>query len=258
MPEIATWIIQLFVDGPIAVATPIRFQHPKGFNGRRQFYSEINVQTSQSGLRMSVTAFARESNPARKAALVFVGEMLDVLATELKLPLRLSLLDPRGANRQDHSVKRVVTELELREAFSRARWFSEQQPTFLRALSWFRKGLVTEDPLDRFFAFWLALEIVAGKYHPDVPEARNGSKSQLWESFKFLWGEPANWPVIAGQLQWIDQNHALRVKIAHGTAAVDVEAVEHATEMGETIVEVAHQFLTESAVRHFPGAYVPD
>jgi hypothetical protein len=245
MPERATWIVQLFVDGPIAVPAPVHFQHPKGFDDRRQFYSEVSVQNSPSGLRMSVTAFARERDLARKAALVFVGEMLDVLATELKLPLRLSLFDPRNADRPGHSVKRVVREIELRQAFGRARVLSEQEPTFLRALSWFRKGLITEDPIDRFLAFWLTLEIVATKYHPDLPEAKKGSKSQIWESFKMLWGDCANWPLICHQDQWIDENYDLRLQIAHGTAAVDVEAVERAAEMGDIICDVSQRFLTD-------------
>lgn len=253
--ERATWIVQLFVDGPIAVADPIRFQQLKGFNDRRQFYSEVSVQNSLLGLRMSVTAFARERDPARKAALVFLGEMLDVLATELRLPLRLSLFDLRNADRSGHSVKRVVTEHEFRKAFTQARWLSEQEPTFLRALSWFRKGLITEDSLDRFFALWLALEIVASKYHPDVPGAKKGSKSQIWESFKVLWGDCANWPIIGSQDRWIDENYTLRLQIAHGIAAVDVEAVERATEMSETIQEVSQRFLTDWAHRYFGYAY---
>lgn len=256
MPEIATWIVQLFIEGPVAVKSPLRFQHPKGFNGRRQFYSEVNIHSSPSGLRVSVTAFARESDPARRAALVFVGEMLDVLATELKLPLRLSLLDQHKDDRSGHSIKRVIAELELMRAFGRARWLSEEEPTFLRALSWFRKGLETENPLDRFFALWLAIEIVASKYHPDVPRAANGSISQIWESFKVLWGECPNWPIIPGQLHWIDQNHALRVEIAHGTAAVDVEAVERAAEMATVIKEVSQRFLTDWATHFFAPRYL--
>jgi hypothetical protein len=116
---------------------------------------------------------------------------------------------------------------------------------------------VTENPLDRFYAFWLALEIVASKYHPDVPEASRGSKSQIWESFKCLWGECPDWPVIAGQQSWIDENHALRVQIAHGTAAVDVEAVERAAEMAETIGNVSQRFLTDWAQCYFANAYSP-
>ena len=198
-----TWIVQLFIDGPVAVPATLTFQQPKGFNRRRQFYSDVSTRNIPSGLRMSVTAYAREGGPARKAALVFVGETLDVLATDLKLPLRVSLYDPRSAAADGHTVKRVVTREEIERAFGRARWLAEYEPTFLRALSWFRKGLTTEDPLDRFMAFWLSLEIVAGKYHPDVPEAAKGSKSQLWECFKSIWGDIGGWPLIPGNSRWI-------------------------------------------------------
>ena len=249
------WIVQLFIDGPITVRKGIKFQLPKGFGRRRQFYSDVAVQNISAGLRISVTAYAREIESARKAALVFVGEMLDVMAAELNLPLRLTLYDLRSTDRYAHSVKRVVTEEEVRQAFGRARHLSEDQPTFLRALSWFRKALITENPLDRFFAFWLALEIVTEKYHPNVPNAPIGSKSNMWESFKSLWGEVREWPVIGGQDDWIDLNHQLRVEIAHGTAAADVEAVERAAARAETIREVAHRFLTEWARDHFPDAY---
>jgi hypothetical protein len=249
------WVVQLFVDGPVTVRDHVKFQHPKGFSRRRLFYSDIAIQNTSSGLRMSVTAHAREIDAARKAALVFAGEMLDVAATELNLPLRLTLYDPRNADRSAHSVKRVVTEEEFRQAFGRARRLSEEEPTFLRALSWFRKALITEDPLDRFYAFWLSLEITTGKYHPNVPEAAKGSKSQMWESFKSLWGDVGNWPIIPGEQDWIDENYALRVEIAHGTAAADIEAVERAAARADTIREVAHRFLTGWARHRFQDAY---
>ena len=49
----------------------------------------------------------------------------------------------------------------------------------------------------------------------------------------------------------IDENHALRVQIAHGSAAVDVDAVERATKMGKTIGEVSQRFLTEWGTSQF-------
>jgi hypothetical protein len=145
VPVRATWIVQLFIDGPIAIATPIRFQQPKSFNGRERFYSEINIQNTPSGLRTSVTAFARASDPARKAALVFVGEMLDVLGTELNLPLRLSLLDPLRVDQPGHSVKRVVTQPELREVFRRALVFP-RAADFLTSTELVSKGSRDGEP----------------------------------------------------------------------------------------------------------------
>lgn len=243
MPNIPTWIVQLFVNGPIAVDEPVRFQHPKGFNRRRKFYSDIKINTTSSGLRMSVTAYAGESDLARKAALVFVGAMLDVMAADLKLPLRLSLYDAKLVDRAEFSVKRVVNEMNFKRAFQQARKLSDNETTFLRALSWYRKGLITEDPFDRFLAFWISIEIVAGKYHPNVPEAKKGSKSQIWECFKNLWGDCSNWPLIAGQDKWIDEIYELRQNIAHGTAPVDVDEVERVLMKTDTILNIAHLFL---------------
>ena len=45
------------------------------------------------------------------------------------------------------------------------------------------------------------------------------------------------WPVIRNRDHWIDGNHALRVQIAHGTAALNVDAVDRAAKIGETIGE---------------------
>jgi hypothetical protein len=250
MSEVATWIVQLFIDGPVSIQRAIRFQHPKGFGRSRQFYSDIGIQPISSGLRMSVTAYARESDLARKAALVFVGEMLDVLASEKRLPLRLSLYDSRAADRDVHSVKRVLEERNFSEAFNSARSLSEEHPTFLRALGWYRKGLITEDPLDRFLALWNSIEIVAGKYHPTSPETKKGSKSQIWECFKVLWNECPKWPIIPDQQDWIDENYELRNQIAHGTASVDIDQVERAMAKAETIREVAQLFLKEWREQH--------
>jgi hypothetical protein len=247
-----TWIVQLFIDGPIATQDVIWFQHPKGFSRTRQFYSDLRFNSTPAGLRASVTAYARNSDLARKAALVFVGEMLDILALDLGLPVKLSLYDARAAGHDSYSVKRAITEIDLRKFFRHARWFSEQERTFLRALSWFRKGLTTEDPLDRFLALWLAIEVVAGKYHPQLPaDHGHGSKSQIWESFKSVWGEYAQWPEIAGQRMWIDENYKLHKQIAHGTAPVDIEAVEAAVAKATVIQNVARNFLLAWRDQHF-------
>lgn len=243
MPNTPTWIVQLFINGPISVDKPVHFQHPKGFNRKREFYSDIKINAMPSGLRMSVTAYASESNLARKAALVFVGAMLDIMAADIKLPLRVSLYDAKLVNRDEFSVKRVVTKMDFERAFQQARELSISETTFLRALSWYRKGLTTEDPFDRFLAFWNSIEIVASKYHPNVPEAQKGSKSQIWECFKDIWGDCSNWPLIAGQNSWVDDNYEIRKNIAHGVAPVDVEEVERALIKTDTIINVAHLFL---------------
>jgi len=52
----------------------------------------------------------------------------------------------------------------------------------------------------------------------------------------------------------IDENHALRVQIAHGSAAVDVDAVERATKMAKPLAKFPSDFRPSWAHRSFGHA----
>lgn len=121
-------------------------------------------------------------------------------------------------------------------------------PSFLRSLGWYRKGLTTDDPLDKFLAFWNAIEIVASKYFHYVPgidqeRARKGCKNQVWACFSTLWGPCDSWPVIGGQTNWIDDSYAIRLDVAHGVAFIDIHKVAEVAERLPAIEEVCYQFL---------------
>jgi hypothetical protein len=117
-------------------------------------------------------------------------------------------------------------------------------------LGWYRKGLNAPDPFDRFLAFWNAIEIVAGKYHCCIPtidqaRARQGSKSQIWECFKALWGECDKWPLVAGDNKWIDESCETRNKIAHGAEPVDIHRVSDVSARVSTVEQMAYAFLRD-------------
>jgi hypothetical protein len=137
----------------------------------------------------------------------------------------------------------LVILFEWHEAFREARLLALTEPTFLRSLGWYRKGLYSDDALDSFLAHWNAIEIVATKYHPNNEAAQRGSKSQIWESLKLIWGDCAGWPNIPGQTLWIDENYETRNTIAHGTGPITVESVEGVIQKIPMIRAVAHQFL---------------
>jgi hypothetical protein len=180
---------------------------------------------------------------ARKVTLVFIGSMLDALALQLNLPLYLSYVPSQGFRGNTYNEKRILTDQDWHNAFYEARLLSLAEPTFLRALGWYRKGLYTDDVLDSFLAYWNAIEIVGGKYHPDTEEAKKGSKSQIWECFKRIWGECDKWPVIPGQDGWIDINYDNRIAIAHGTQAITLDFIEQTIMKIPIICEVSYQFL---------------
>ena len=196
MTHTPTWMIDLFVYGPIAIRQRRSINEPKGFHLENPFYSDVDIDKSQYGVKATVTALASSNHLAQKAALLFFSQMLDVLALQINSPLILSLTDRLFRTTDTPNIRRIIELETWRECFREARLLALAEPTFLRALGWYRKGLTTEDPLDKFLAYWNSIEIVTSKYHPPIPPNRpNGSKSQIWESFKLRWGECNQWPV---------------------------------------------------------------
>jgi hypothetical protein len=245
------WEVELSVYGPIKIKREIRFQTEKGLQELDPFFSDINIRNINDGLKIFVTAFAPNSKLANNAALVFVGQMLDALVIELggDIPIYLSL-DGRRTNSLASDVKRIITENEIKRSFKEARILSINEPVFLKAYGWYRKGLYTEDPFDKFLAFYNTLERVTTKYYPRTQGSISGSKSQMWECFKAIWGEYTEWPLpIQGNQRWIDNNYETRKDIAHGLANVNVEEVEKITSLIDTIQLVAYIFLRDWKIK---------
>ncbi|PGQ79687.1 methylamine utilization protein MauJ [Priestia megaterium] len=241
----ATWEVELFVYGAVKVSKTIAFRTQKGTQGINPFFSDIEIKNFNEGIIINATAFAPTSNLAHSAALIFVGQMLDCLVLELDEPIPLFLsFDGKKFSSRPSNVRRFIEKREFSQAFDESLYLSINEPTFLKAYGWYRKGLYSEDPFDIFLALWNSLEIVTSKYHPRSERARNGTKSQMWESFKIIWGECENWPlIIRGDTEWIDRNYEVRKNIAHGIANVNIEQVEEVLSKIDTIRRVAHSFL---------------
>jgi hypothetical protein len=147
----------------------------------------------------------------------------------------IGLLEGQPVRIASHDVRRVIDREEWLSAFNESRSLATSEPTFLRAMGWYRKGLYTEDPFDKFLAFWNSIEIVAAKYHPKTEAAKGGTKNQTFECFHALWGDRNRWPLIAEDEQWIKTNYEMRKDIAHGIASIDVEQVEPVLEKLELL-----------------------
>ncbi|GJN60188.1 methylamine utilization protein MauJ [Elizabethkingia anophelis] len=248
MPNILpAWDITLNVYGPITVERKFNFKQRKDFHSYDKLYSDIEVSKNGAyGITLTLTAYATEQVIARKAALYFCGQALDVLSTTINLPTVLTLTDSKTFSPRQETERRRLTEDELIEAFRTARLWVLIQPTFLRAVGWYRKGLYTEDPFDKFLAFYNSIETLCTKYNPNPDACSNrGSKCHIWETFKNIWGECANWPVIPNQTTWIDENYEIRKDIAHGIASIDINVVENVVTKIDTIKEVAYNLITD-------------
>lgn len=250
MPGTPVWEVVLYVDGPVTLRDRMVTTQQKGFRVDDPFYSDIEIRSVSSGLKATVTARALNAAVAYRAAVVFFGRMLDALTLTVNRPMHLNLTENQRTPTDRHEVRRVIEHDQVANAFRDAHNWANHRSSFLRALGWYRKGLTTNDPLDRFLAFWNAMEIVASRYYGcvdsiDKERAKGRSKSQVWECFKALWGPCEQWPVIAGRNLWIDESHSVRNAIAHGVAFVGIETVSTVADRLPVMEEISYQFLAD-------------
>ncbi|WP_168118509.1 methylamine utilization protein MauJ [Paenibacillus sp. HB172176] len=220
------WEVELFLYGMIKVKESMSLRQQKGREELNPFFSDIEIKNFNDGVVIKSTAYAPNRSLANSAALIFIGQMVDCLVVEINEPISISN-DGRRYFSRNNNVKRYIELQEFISAFEEALFLNQHHPTFLKAYGWYRKGITSEDAFDSFLALWNSIEIVTSKYHPRTERTVNGSKSQIWESFKSVWGECQDWPLmINGNDQWIDQNYLVRNNIAHGLANVNVEEID--------------------------------
>ena len=250
MSELPVWLVELSVEGPVTVRGAFRTIEQKGFQLDNPFYSDVEIRNAPYGLRATVTARASNEKLAFEAGVFFFGRMLDTLTLAIDRPMYVIIGEGDRGRGTRRDVRRVIEPREFEDAFQGANQLATHSPSFLRSLGWYRKGLQADDPFDKFLSFWNAIEIVASKYYRYVPSidkerAKKGSKSQVWECFKVVWGPCERWPVIPGISTWIDESYDIRNGIAHGREAVDITKIADVATRLSTIQEVAHRFLTD-------------
>lgn len=247
--DLPTWDITLNVFGPITVERKFSLRQRKDFHFPDRLHSDIEVtKNGLLGITITLTAFATEQTIARKAGLYFCGQALDVLSVDINLPIILTLTNSNSFPTRVETERRRLTEDELSNAFKTARLWVLTEPTFLRAVGWYRKGLYTEDPFDRFLAFFNSIEILCNKYNPNRTVCNNpgtNTKCHIWETFKALWGQCPEWPIIPNQTDWIDVNYNIRKDIAHGIASIDINVLENVIDKIDIIKQVAYRLITD-------------
>jgi hypothetical protein len=243
MLNIAEWEVDLAIFGAITVSTHLEIDAQKGRN--HPFWTKVKLKRAAQGTQATVVARAATPEEANDAAVYFVGQMLDVLCLRLDLPLYVSLSSPEFRPLSKH-VKRRVNIQEWSEAFRLGREYGIERRTFSRALSWYRKGLISEDPIDKLMAFWLSLEVVGVKYTRNNDRTQgNKTKNKILDCFDQLWGTTENWRIIPNEPSWVDKFHEKRNGIAHGYLAVEVETIKEIAFMLPKLQKLAHAFLVD-------------
>ncbi|MBZ4190742.1 MULTISPECIES: methylamine utilization protein MauJ [Bacteroidota] len=240
--------VELLVYGSVTVKRAIQFSTEKELDLGNIFRSDISIKPHKQGFIISTTVFTADQDRAYKVALLFIGKMLDILAIRTNSPLNVSLNQYRQLE-NGNNVRAVINREEFIYCFRVARDLNLNENKLLRAFSWYRKGLYTEDPFDKFLAFWNAISVVSDGYCNDNARTRQGIINKIWDCFITLWGECADWEYINGNDRWVNDNNDIRNKIAHGGVTVDIQYVEAVISQLPIVQNVAYKFLRQWAER---------
>lgn len=244
------WEVTIYISGPIKIEEDIKFNSRKDFEYNEALYSNIRISKnhrSENSYVVILNSYSHDQEQARKWALIFLGMAIDVLSVQSNCPIELSLVNRREYDDEPKSETRIITRDEWINSFKESRLLKFTEPTFLKALGWYRKGLNSQDIFDSYLAYYNALEIVAGKYHTPNDLTKNGAKNQIWQCFKELWGDnPDSWKINYNKKdKWIDAFNQSRVDIAHGLINIDVKSIDEISQKLLVIKEVVYTFLVE-------------
>jgi len=244
------WEVSLFFQGPIKIEKPINFNTRKDYDREIPLYSNVSIDFNDRhrfdhSYKIKVNTFALKRDIAYKWAFIFVGMSFDVLSFLIDVPLTLTLNNQRVNGEFEYEQSRVVTTEELEFAFKESRLLFLTKPPFLRALSWYRKALLSTDPFDKFLAFWNSIEIVSSNYHTKTEKTKAGSKNQIWQSFNDIWNITTVNTLFSNLDLWLKENYNIRNDIAHGLISIDIDKIEEISSRNVNLQLIAQKFLED-------------
>ena len=223
MQSIFEWEVELAISGAISLQrNNITFNVEKG--EENPFTTTLTLSKTKNGVKCVLIARAYNQENANDVAVYFVGQALDVLSLQLDIPLHLDFFRPEFREISNH-VKRIINQEEWYEAFHLGRNYSLNRRYFSRALSWYRKGLVSDDPIDRLVAFWSALESICSKFYEQNDRTDLGIINKVCNCFDQIWDNSNNWKIIPNRPEIINHFYDFRNGFSHGFLRVDIENI---------------------------------
>lgn len=232
MPQRTVWEVTLEVGGAIKVGSPFSMRQAKGFD-QDQFYSDISIKNNPRGLTANITAYAPDEELAYKAALYFFGNMVDVLCFKINQPLYL-YYHAANTRFEEYTTKRILDKQLFEESFRDAREYSmdRTKSVVLRAVGWYRRGLMSSDPIDKFLSLWNVIESLGTKFHTQTERTNGGAINQIYQCFIDYIGREVEWGLPD---RWINDMHTLRSQLAHGGITVDINTIVRVSDHNETL-----------------------
>lgn len=237
------WAVKLAVSGPVAVKRNLSVSVEKGFNN--PFLTTVNIRPAKHGVKVEIIARANDQIEANDAAVFFIGQMIDRLSFQLNLPLSVSLNGEQFQSGLSENVHRILTRDEIIDAFTVSRDYGLRRGVLMRSLGWYRKGISSQDPIDKFIAFWCSLEGFGSESHRRNERTALGSINQILDCFNQVWGEPENWKVIPNEAGKINEFGHIRNGISHGFMPVSIETIRTINLALPVIQQLSFEFLKD-------------
>lgn len=238
--ERGEWEIGMSITGDVAVRHAIEIDVMKG--SRNPFMTTVRIENAHHGVNLKVISQGSSAKGASHSGLFFVGEMLNILCLHLDTSLYLSLSDA-DIGTLAKSVRRIISRDEWINMFSLGREYGQSRPVFARALSWYRKGLNSEDQIDKLLAIWLSLEVIGKNYGINTHKTKSEIVNRITHCFNCVWETPNSWPIIPSGESWFYHIKEKRNEIAHGTFKIHPESLEAISEDVSKIQKLARSFL---------------
>ncbi len=237
--------VDLLVAGAIT-CKDISFNTDKELNLGDIFNSNITIKPHSQGVKISSTVNTESKDRAYKVAVIFIGRMLDVLSVRTDTALFVAN-KYTSVGTIHEQVKVVIEKEEFDFCFEQSRFLNLNHAPLLRSLNWYRKGLYTDDPIDKFFALWNSIVVVSQNYYNRNHErAAEGIVNQIYDCFITLWGEDQKtWEYINGERRWIDRSNVIRNDISHGLITIEIDYVQDLISKLDNIQKVAYKFITD-------------
>lgn len=167
------------------------------------------------------------SEPNSGFAEYLLNQTLDVLAlrsaSSFQCVIQGVLGDSPAEFDEAHTTGAIVTIKDLDQAVRMGMLLYTFEGTLLKALSWYRRGISTVDPVLGFLAIWNSLETVAAKFHKQSEETVGKSKKQIFQLLTdhlLKSGIQFFKPKTEELWNWIEASYGQRKDLAHGLRAL--------------------------------------
>ena len=197
-----------------------------GALGKSRF--ELHQQEGGWAVSIDVDLSGFMHEPDSGFAEYLLNQSLDTLALRFASPFQCVAASDEhltlAGSKASHSVGAVVGIRDIDESIRMGMLLYTFEDTLLKALSWYRRGISSADPVLAFLGLWNSLETVAAKFHTPNEETPGKSKKQVAQllsehlqksGFQFFK------PNSDEMWNWVESNYESRKDLAHGLNALN-------------------------------------